>query len=59
MKLIAIGMLVMIAFVAAPIGVVGEAAAVECERYDLGDMYLDTCDAVCAVGDRMGWHCVD
>ena len=61
MKLVAIGMLVMIAFVAVPaVGVVGEAAAVECDTYWIGEeLYVNACDAVCAVGDRFGWMCIE
>lgn len=58
MKMIAIATLMMLGALAiggaAPaLDVTGEAAAVQCDTYDLGDVKVNACDAVCAVGQRV------
>ena len=65
MKLIAFATLALLGLLVAgdavpTADVVGEASAVQCDDVWLGEeIRVNACEAVCAVGERMGWHCVD
>ena len=65
MKMIAFATLALLGLTivgaAAPaVDVVGEAAAVQCDDVWIGEeLRVNACEAVCAVGNKMGWHCVD